>query len=53
MRSQRVNPVALQQLLFYFLPPNALALVWASILETTESARLQQFSCVIILVQGT
>ncbi|KAJ6126027.1 hypothetical protein N7471_010520 [Penicillium samsonianum] len=52
MRSQRVDPVARQQLLFYFLPPNALALVWASILETIESAGLQQFSGMTILVQG-
>ncbi|KAJ6041645.1 hypothetical protein N7460_007035 [Penicillium canescens] len=52
MRSQRVDPVAREQLLFYFLPPNALSLVWASILETIESAGLQQFSDVTILVQG-
>ncbi|KAJ6126119.1 hypothetical protein N7471_010612 [Penicillium samsonianum] len=52
MRSQRVGAVARQQLLFNFLPPHALALVWASILETIESAGLQQFSGVTILVQG-
>ncbi|KAJ5742295.1 hypothetical protein N7533_011704 [Penicillium manginii] len=35
-----------------FLPPNTLALVWASILETIENTGLQQFSGVTILVQG-
>ncbi|KAJ5288260.1 hypothetical protein N7508_011035 [Penicillium antarcticum] len=52
IRSQRADPVAREQLLFYFLPPNALSLVWASILETIQSAGLQQFSDVTILVQG-
>ncbi|KAJ6050763.1 uncharacterized protein N7446_010872 [Penicillium canescens] len=52
MRSQRVDPVAREQLLFYFLPPDTLSLVWASILETIESAGPQQFSDVTILVQG-
>jgi hypothetical protein len=45
-----MDPVAREQLLFYFLPPNALSLVWASILETIESAGLQQFLDVTILV---
>ncbi|KAL2807989.1 hypothetical protein BJX63DRAFT_436566 [Aspergillus granulosus] len=52
MRSQRVDPVAREQLLFYFLPPNALPLVWASIQETTKRAGLQQFLDVTILLQG-
>ena len=52
MRSRRVDPVAREQLLFYFLPPDALSLVWASILETINQAGLQQFLDVTILVQG-
>ena len=50
MRSQRVDPVAREQLLFYFLPPDALPLVWASIQETIERAGLQQFLNLTILV---
>lgn len=49
-RSQRVDRVAREQLLFYFLPPDALPLVWASIQETIERAGLQQFLEVTILV---
>ncbi|KAJ6047285.1 uncharacterized protein N7446_012119 [Penicillium canescens] len=52
MRSRRVDPVAREQLLFYFLPPDALSLVWANILETIELTGFQQFLDVIILVQG-
>ncbi|KAJ6103951.1 hypothetical protein N7486_004173 [Penicillium sp. IBT 16267x] len=52
MRSQRVDPVAREQLLFYFLRPDALPLVWGSILETVERAGLRQFLDVTILVQG-
>jgi hypothetical protein len=35
MWSQRVNPVAREQLLFYFLPPEALTTIWEEILEAT------------------
>ncbi|KAJ5100164.1 hypothetical protein N7532_007165 [Penicillium argentinense] len=52
MRSQRVDPVARAQLLFYFLPPEALPLVWASIQDTIERAGLHQFLDVTILLQG-
>ncbi|KAL4960079.1 uncharacterized protein BDV14DRAFT_211863 [Aspergillus stella-maris] len=52
MRSQRVDPVAREQLLFYFLPPDALPLVWTSIQETIQQAGLQQFLDLTILIQG-
>ncbi|OKO92959.1 hypothetical protein PENSUB_12554 [Penicillium subrubescens] len=52
MRSRRVDPVAREQLLFYFLPPGALPLVWASIQEKIERVGLQQFLDLTILVQG-
>ncbi|KAJ6045531.1 hypothetical protein N7499_003469 [Penicillium canescens] len=52
MRSRRVDPVAREQRLFYFLPPDALPLVWANILETVQRAGFQHFLDVTILVQG-
>lgn len=52
MRSQRVDLVARHQFLFYFLPLNVLALVWASIRETIESTGLQLFSGVTIIDQS-
>ncbi|KAE8383945.1 hypothetical protein BDV23DRAFT_177430 [Aspergillus alliaceus] len=51
-RSQQVDPVAQQQLLFYFLPPEALPLVWASILESIQQPGRQQFQDLMILIQG-
>jgi hypothetical protein len=47
-----VDPVAREQLLFYFLPPDALPLIWASIQEMIERAGLQRFLDLTILVQG-
>lgn len=51
MRSQLVDTVAWEQLLFYSHPPDTLPLVWASILETIERAGLQQTLDVTILIQ--
>lgn len=48
----RVDPVAREQLLFYFLPPDSLPLVWACILQSIERDDRQQFQDLAILVQG-
>jgi hypothetical protein len=52
MRSQRVNPVAREQLLFYFLPPEALTTIWEEILEATQRPGLHQFQDLKILIEG-
>ncbi|KAF9890022.1 hypothetical protein FE257_006702 [Aspergillus nanangensis] len=52
MRSQRVDPVAREQRLFYFLPPEALATVWEQILEATQRPGYHQFQDLQILIEG-
>ncbi|KAI9035127.1 uncharacterized protein KD926_004496 [Aspergillus affinis] len=51
MRSQRVDPVAREQLLVYFLPPEALPTIWERILEVTKRPRCHQFQDVRILIE--
>ncbi|KAM6506746.1 hypothetical protein FALCPG4_018840 [Fusarium falciforme] len=50
--SQRVHPVAREQQLVYYLPPEALADVWAKILATAQEPGFQQFQDVTILLQA-
>ncbi|KAH8654320.1 hypothetical protein BGZ61DRAFT_435165 [Ilyonectria robusta] len=50
--AQRVHPVAREQQLVYFLPPEALAEVWANILATVQEPGFQQFQDVTILLQA-
>jgi hypothetical protein len=50
--SQRVHPVAREQQLVYFLPPEALADVWANILATVQEPGFRQFQDVSILLQA-
>ncbi|RHZ43029.1 uncharacterized protein CDV56_100146 [Aspergillus thermomutatus] len=52
MWSQRVDPVAHEQLLFYFLPPEALTTVWEQILEVTRRPGFHQFQDLKILIKG-
>ncbi|KAF7174641.1 hypothetical protein CNMCM6106_000225 [Aspergillus hiratsukae] len=52
MRSQRVDPVAREQRLFYFLPPEALTTVWEQILEATQRPGFHQFQDLKILIEG-
>ncbi|KAH7114181.1 hypothetical protein B0J13DRAFT_533689 [Dactylonectria estremocensis] len=50
--AQRVHPVAREQQLVYYLPPEALADVWANILATVQEPGFQQFQDVTILLQA-
>lgn len=50
--AQRVHPVVREQQLVYFLPPEALAEVWANILATVQEPVFQQFQDVTILLQA-
>ncbi|RSL86279.1 hypothetical protein CDV31_016424 [Fusarium ambrosium] len=50
--SQRVHPVAREQQLVYFLPPEALADVWAGILARVQEPGFRQFQDVTILLQA-
>ncbi|KAH7111566.1 hypothetical protein EDB81DRAFT_894279 [Dactylonectria macrodidyma] len=50
--SQRVHPVAREQQLVYYLPPEALADVWANILASAQEPGFQQFQDVTILLQA-
>ena len=50
--SQRVHPVAREQQLVYYLPPEALADVWANITTTIQEPGFQQFRDVTILLQA-
>ncbi|KAI8648040.1 hypothetical protein NCS55_01502200 [Fusarium keratoplasticum] len=50
--SRRVHPVAREQQLVYYLPPEALADVWAKILATVQEPGFQQFQDVTILLQA-
>ncbi|KAB8266546.1 hypothetical protein BDV30DRAFT_247683 [Aspergillus minisclerotigenes] len=52
MRSQRVDPVAREQMLFYFLPPDALRELWETIQEKVQMPGLQHFQGVQILLQA-
>ncbi|KAF9890020.1 hypothetical protein FE257_006700 [Aspergillus nanangensis] len=52
MRSQRVDPVAREQRLFYFLPPEALATVWEQILEVIQRPGYHHFQDLQILIEG-
>ncbi|KAF9882990.1 hypothetical protein FE257_004360 [Aspergillus nanangensis] len=52
MRSQRVDPVAREQCLFYFLPPEALATIWEQILEATQRPGYHHFQDLQILIEG-
>lgn len=52
MRSQRVDPVPREQLLFYFLPPEALPTIWDQVLEATKRPGFHQFQDVKILIEG-
>ncbi|KAL6406090.1 hypothetical protein AUP68_10652 [Ilyonectria robusta] len=50
--SQSVHPVAREQQLVYYLPPEALAGVWANILASVQEPGFQQFQDVTILLQA-
>ncbi|RKK66775.1 hypothetical protein BFJ69_g15098 [Fusarium oxysporum] len=50
--SQRVHPVAREQQLVYYLPPEALADVWATITTAIQEPGFQQFRDVTILLQA-
>ncbi|KAG6998834.1 hypothetical protein FocnCong_v013541 [Fusarium oxysporum f. sp. conglutinans] len=50
--SQRVHPVAREQQLVYYLPPEALADVWATITAAIQEPGFQQFRDVTILLQA-
>ncbi|KAH7109785.1 hypothetical protein EDB81DRAFT_849298 [Dactylonectria macrodidyma] len=50
--AQRVHPVAREQQLVYYLPPEALADVWANILASVQEPGFQQFQDVTILLQA-
>ncbi|KAH6974708.1 hypothetical protein EDB80DRAFT_768800 [Ilyonectria destructans] len=50
--AQRMHPVAREQQLMYYLPPDALADVWANILATVQESGFQQFQDVTILLQA-
>ncbi|EXM12789.1 hypothetical protein FOTG_18732 [Fusarium oxysporum f. sp. vasinfectum 25433] len=50
--SQRVHPVAREQQLVYYLPPEALADVWATITTAIQEPGFQQFRNATILLQA-
>lgn len=50
--SQRVHPVAWEQQLVYYLPPEALADAWATITTAIQEPGFQQFQDVTILLQA-
>ncbi|PNP55221.1 hypothetical protein FNYG_15524 [Fusarium nygamai] len=50
--SQRMHPVAREQQLVYYLPPEALADVWATITTAIQEPGFQQFRDVTILLQA-
>ncbi|KAG4256530.1 hypothetical protein BFJ72_g14788 [Fusarium proliferatum] len=50
--SQRMHPVAREQQLVCYLPPEALADVWATITATIQEPGFQQFRDVTILLQA-
>ncbi|KAL6405842.1 hypothetical protein AUP68_10981 [Ilyonectria robusta] len=50
--SQCVHPVAREQQLVYYLPPEAIADVWADILASVQEPGFQQFQDVTILIQA-
>ncbi|RSL82713.1 hypothetical protein CEP52_016900, partial [Fusarium oligoseptatum] len=50
--SQRVHPVAREQQLVYFLPPEALADVWANILIRVQEPGFRQFQDITIFLQA-
>ncbi|EAU29224.1 predicted protein, partial [Aspergillus terreus NIH2624] len=52
MRSQRVDPIPREQLLAYFLPPEALPTIWEQILEATHRPGCHQFQDLKILIEG-
>ncbi|EAU29404.1 predicted protein [Aspergillus terreus NIH2624] len=52
MRSQRVDPIPREQLLSYFLPPEALPTIWEQILEATHRPGFHQFQDLKILIEG-
>jgi hypothetical protein len=52
MRSQWVDPVAREQLLSYFLPPEALNTIWEQILEAIQRPGFYQFQDLQILIEG-
>ena len=51
-RSQRVNPIACEQQLMNFLPPERLHQVWETILATIERPGYRQFADVQIFLHG-
>lgn len=51
-RSQRVDPVAREQQLMYYLPPESLGRVWDAILAAIQKPGLQLFGDIKILLQA-
>ncbi|KID83860.1 AT hook, DNA-binding motif protein [Metarhizium guizhouense ARSEF 977] len=51
-RSQRVDPVAREQQLMYYLPPERLGRVWDAILGAVQKPGLQHFGDILILLQA-
>ncbi|KAI1671853.1 hypothetical protein L13192_02712 [Pyrenophora tritici-repentis] len=51
-RSQRADATPRQQLLFHFLPPDFLHVMWEDILQAIERPGLQQFRGAFLFLQG-
>ncbi|KJK87933.1 hypothetical protein H633G_08218 [Metarhizium anisopliae BRIP 53284] len=51
-RSQQVDPVAREQQLMYYLPPERLRRVWDAILRAVQKPGFQHFGDILILLQA-